>query len=164
MDNSRRLAASEARVAPVLDSLPTDRWLVERYVLMAGHRVPFLILGETGVFVLWAIPGLPQWQELSFFDGIARHVESALPGYTGEVKPGVCRASKPDMMPRWWCRTGEPGVWVMGPDWLIPWLEHFGPENGLGVKDLQRLRELAGPRWGRPVRDAPLSAHIPNIG
>ena len=163
MDNASRLAASEARVAPVLDSLPVDRWLVERYVLIGGHRVPFLILGETGVFVLWAIPGLPQWRELSFFDSIARHVESALPGYAGEVQPGVCRVSKPDMKPRWWCRPGEPGVWAMGRDWLIPWLEHFGPEHGLGVKDLERLRELAGPRWGRPVKDVPLSAHIPSI-
>jgi hypothetical protein len=60
MNNARRLAASEARVAPVLGSLPADRWFVERYVLVAGHRVPFLILGNTGVFVLWAIPGLPQ--------------------------------------------------------------------------------------------------------
>ena len=164
MDNARRLAACEARIAPVLDALPADRWLVERYVLLAGHRIPFLILGETGVFVLWAISGLPQWRELAFFDGIARHVERELPGYGGEVQPGVCRASKPDMQPRWWCRPGEPGVWVMGPDWLIPWLEHFGPEHGLGVKDIERLRALAGPRWGHPVRDVPLSAHIPNIG
>ena len=51
-----------------------------------------------------------------------------------------------------------------GADWLIPWLEHFGTENGLGVKDLEQLRELAGPRWGRPVTDIPLSAHIPTIG
>ena len=54
------------------------------------------------------------------------------------------------------------GSW--GSSWLIPWLEHFGTENGLGVKDVERLRELAGPRWGRPVTDVPLSAHIPTIG
>jgi hypothetical protein len=164
MDNARRLAACEARVAPVLEALPADRWLVERYVLLAGHRIPFLILGETGVFVLWAIPGLPQWRELAFPDEIARRVERDLPGYGGEVQPGVCQTSKPDMQPRWWCRPGEPGAWVMGPDWLIPWLEHFGPANGLGVKDIERLRELAGPRWGHPVnKDVPLSAHIPTI-
>jgi hypothetical protein len=52
----------------------------------------------------------------------------------------------------------------MGVEWLLRWLEHFGPENGIGVKDLERLRELAGPRWGRPVTDVPLSAHIPTIG
>jgi len=164
LDNSRRLAASEARVAPVLDTLPADRWLVERQVLVGTHRVPFLILGETGVFVLWAMAGPLQWRDLSFFHEIARHVEQALPGYTGTVQPGVCRVSAPDIEPRWWCRPGEPGAWVVGLASLIRWLQHFGPENGLGVKDLERLRELAGPRWGRPVTDVPLSAHIPNIG
>jgi hypothetical protein len=164
LDNSRRLAASEARVAPVLDTLPADRWFVERQVLVGTHRVPFLILGETGVFVLWAMSGPLQWRDLSFFDEVARQVEKALPGYGGTVQPGVCRVSAPDIRPRWWCRPGEPGAWVMGVDWLIRWLEHFGPENGVGVKDLERLRELAGPRWGHAVTDVPLSAHIPTIG
>ena len=164
LDNSRRLTACEAKVAPVLTTLPTDRWLVERYVLITSHRVPFLILGETGVFVLWAMAGPLQWRDLSFFDEVARYVEKAIPGYAGTVQPGVCRVSEPDLEPRWWCRPGEPGAWIMGLDWLIPWLEHFGTENGLGVKDIERLRELAGPRWGRPVTDIPLSAHIPTIG
>jgi hypothetical protein len=164
LDNSRRLAACETKVAPVLDTLPPDRWLVERYVLITSHRVPFLILGETGVFVLWAMAGPLQWRDLSFFDEVARHVEQALPGYAGTVQPGVCRVSEPDIKPRWWCRPGEPGAWITGLDSLIPWLEHFGTENGLGAKDLERLRELAGPRWGRPVTDIPLSAHIPTIG
>jgi hypothetical protein len=164
LDNSRRLAASEAKVAPVLDRLPADRWLVERYVLIASHRVPFLILGERGVFVLWAMAGPLQWRDLSFFDEIARRIEKALPGYAGTVQPGVCRVSEPGIEPRWWCRPGEPGAWIMGLDWLIPWLEHFDTENGLGLKDLAWLRELAGPRWGRPVTDTPLSDHIPTIG
>ena len=82
--NSRRLAASEAKAALVLDRLPADRWLVERYVLITSHRVPFLILGETGVFVLWAMAGPLQWRDLSF-DEVARYVEKALPGYDGTV-------------------------------------------------------------------------------
>ena len=114
LDNSRRLAASEAKVAPVLDTLPADRWLVERYVLITSHRVPFLILGERGVFVLWAMAGPLQWRDLSFFDQVARYLEKALPGYAGTVQPGVCRVSEPDIKPRWWCRPGEPGAWIMG--------------------------------------------------
>jgi hypothetical protein len=164
LDNSRRLAACEARVAPVLDRLPADRWLVERYVLITSHRVPFLVLGERGVFALWAMAGPLQWRDLSFFDEVARYVETALPGYAGTVQPGVCRVSEPDIEPRWWCRPGEPGAWIMGLERLIPWLEHFGTEDGLGAKDVERLRELAGPRWGRPVTDIPLSAHIPTLG
>ena len=45
-------------------TLPPDRWLVERYVMFAGHRVPFLILGETGVFALWAVGGQPRWSDI----------------------------------------------------------------------------------------------------
>ena len=151
-------------MARALAALPGDRWFVERYVLFAGHRIPFLVFGETGVIALWAIPGPLQWREVPFFDEIARHVENALPGYAGVVQVGVCRAGEPDIKPRWWCRPGEPGAWVMGLDWLIRWLEHFECDNGLGVQDLERLRELAGPRWGRPASDVPLSAHIPTIG
>lgn len=163
LDNSRRLAASEAKVAPLLATLPADRWFVERYVLIGSHRVPFLLVGETGVFVLWAMAGPLQWRDLSFFDEIGRRVETALPGYTGTVQAGVCRVSEPGIEPRWWCRAGEPGAWIIGLSSLIPWLEHFGTEHGLGVKDLELLRALAGPRWGRPVTDVPLSAHVPTI-
>ena len=51
----------------------------------------------------------------------------------------------------------------MGLNWVIPWLLHFGPEHGLGVKDIERLRDLAGPRWGRGVTDLPPSALVPEI-
>ena len=64
LDNSRRLAVVEDRLAPVVSALPRDRWLVERYVLFAGHRIPFLILGETGVFALWALGGQPRWGDM----------------------------------------------------------------------------------------------------
>ena len=55
---------AEARVAETLAALPSDRWLVERYALIAGHRIPFLVLGETGVFVICALTGPPAWDEL----------------------------------------------------------------------------------------------------
>lgn len=153
-------------MARVLAALPTDKWLIERYVLFAGHRIPFLIFGESGVFTLWATAGPVPWGDVPFLDEVARHVDEALPGYTGTVQVGVCRAGDPDVdiRPRWWCRAGEAGAWVMGLDWVIRWLEHFGPANGLGVRDLERLRELAGPRWGHPASDIPLSAHIPTVG
>ena len=39
VDITRRFAVSEARVAKVLATLPSDRWFVERYVLVAASRV-----------------------------------------------------------------------------------------------------------------------------
>ena len=164
LDGSRRMAVVEQRLAPVVGALPQDRWLVERYVLFAGHRVPFLILGETGVFALWAVGGQPRWSDIPAIGGMADEVKKALPGFTGNVQTGMCRSLAPDVEPRWWCRQGEPGTWVMGLNWVIPWLEHFGPEHGLGVKDIARLRELAGPRWGRGVTDLPSSALVPDMG
>ena len=164
LDNGRRLAVVEDRLAPVVSALPHDRWLVERYVVFAGHRIPFLILGETGVFAVWALGGQPRWNDVPVLGRVAEEVKNAFPGYTGKVQAGVCRPFAPDVQPRWWCRGGEPGAWVMGLNWVIPWLEHFGPEHGLGVKDIERLRDLAGPRWGRGVTDLPPSALVPEIG
>jgi hypothetical protein len=164
LDGSRRIAVVEERLAPVVGALPPDRWLVERYVMFAGHRVPFLILGETGVFALWAVGGQPRWSDIPAIGAMADEVKKALPGFTGNVQTGMCRSLAPDVEPRWWCRQGEPGTWVMGLNWVIRWLEHFGPEQGLGVKDIARLRELAGPRWGRGVTDLPPSALVPDIG
>ena len=53
VDNSRRLAVARARLGEVLTALRGDRWFVERNVVFAAHPIPFLILGETGVFALW---------------------------------------------------------------------------------------------------------------
>ena len=135
----------------MLGALARDRWLVERYVLIGGRRVPFLILGETGVFVLWALSSPAQWRDPAFVHEVATDVKDRLPGYGGPVRGGICRAFAPTIKPRWWCRAGDPGAWVMGLDWVIPWLEHFGTDHGLGVKDIERFNALAGPHWDRPV-------------
>lgn len=156
VDQSRRLALTEARVEEVLAALPRDRWLVERYVLRAGHRIPFLIVGETGVFTLWTLFGPPQWSDPSFVNKVAEEVKDRLPGYPGPVRAGMCRALEPGITPRWWYRTEtQGGCWVMGLDWVIPWLEHFGHEHGLGAEDIERFNALAGPHWGRPTSPGP---------
>ena len=153
LDASHALALAESRVAQTLAALPSERWLVERYALIAGHRIPFLALGETGVFTVWALSGPPLWDELPIPAHVATHVERALPGYTGPLRVGICRALAPaGIEPRWWCRPGEPGAWVMGLDWLIRWIQHFGREHGLSVQDLRRLRELSQPKPGPAAR------------
>jgi hypothetical protein len=156
LDTSHRLHVAEARVAETLGALSSDRWLLERYALIAGHRIPFLVLGETGVFVICALTGPAAWDELRLPAQVAdQHVMPQLPGYAGAIRVGLCRAlAPPGIEPRWWCRPGEPGAWVMGLDWLIPWIEHFDRGHGLGVTDLQRLRELSQPKPG-PVARVP---------
>jgi hypothetical protein len=149
-------------VGEILAGLPRDRWLVERYVLRAGHRIPFLILGETGVFTVWTLLGPPQWSDLTLVNAVANQVKGRLPGYAGPVRAGMCRALEPAIPPRWWYRTEiQGGCWVMGLDWVIPWLEHFGSDHGLGVKDLERFNALARPNWGHPI--APVPPGIPDL-
>jgi hypothetical protein len=43
---------------------------------------------------------------------------------------------------------------MMGLESLIAWIEHFGTDHGLGVTDLNRLRQLAKPK-PRPVARVP---------
>ena len=163
LDTSHRLAIAEARVAETLGTLPSDRWLLERYALIAGHRIPFLVLGETGVFVICALTGPPAWDELRLPAQVAeQHVMPTLPGYTGPMRVGLCRALATSAIePRWWCRPGEPGAWMMGLESLIGWIEHFGTDHGLGITDLKRLRELATPKPG-PIARAP--DVVPDLG
>ena len=83
---------AEAHVAETLTALPSESWYVGRYVLMDGHRIPFVILGETGAFAVWALTGPPVWDELPFPSEMADRVKGKLPGYTGPVQVGLCRA------------------------------------------------------------------------
>ena len=63
----------------VLATLPSDRWYVQRFALVAGHRIPFLVLGEYGVFALWAIGWRPQWTDPAFVSDIASNLKHRLP-------------------------------------------------------------------------------------
>ena len=153
LKSAQRLAIAEARVAETLAALPSDRWYVERYVLMDGHRIPFVILGETGAFAIWALGGPPIWNELPFPSEMAHRVQEKLPGYTGPVQVGLCRAlgQTAGIAPRWWCRPGEPGAWVMGQTEI----EHFGPGHAFTAGDIHRLRNLADPRRDGPPPRVP---------
>ena len=148
---------AEAHVAETLAALPSEGWYIGRYVLMDGHRIPFVILGETGAFAVWALTGPPVWDELPFPSEMADRVKEKLPGYTGPVQVGLCRAlgQTAGIAPRWWCRPGEPGAWVMGREWLIRWIEHFGPQHAFGAGDIQRLRALADRRRDGPPPRVP---------
>jgi hypothetical protein len=163
LDTSHRLAIAEARVAETLGTLPSDRWLLERYALIAGHRIPFLMLGETGVFVICALTGPPAWDELRLpAEVVEQHIVPTLPGYTGPMRVGLCRALATSAIePRWWCRPGEAGAWMMGLESLIAWIEHFGTDHGLGITDLRRLRELAAPKPGPGARAPDV---VPDLG
>jgi hypothetical protein len=78
------------------------------------------------------------------------------------VNVGLCGVLKPDIKPRFWYRSGDGGgSWILGVDWLVPWMEHFGHQHGLGTDDIHHFRTISKPDWSRPV--APVPPGIPII-
>jgi hypothetical protein len=151
LERSRRLREAEERVARELSSLPEGPWLVERYVLVGSRRVPFLVAGSTGVFVICASDGAWTLHDLDALSRLADEVNSLLPGYDGTVHAAVCLAFDA-MTPRRWFGGEEQrgrGGWVLGIDRLQQWIVSFGPEHGLHAGDIRRLDEASGPIWDR---------------
>ena len=154
LDRARRLRAAEERVAGELESLPAGFWLVERYVLVRARRIPFVVTGATGVFVICATDGAWTPDDLHVLSDAAAEVRSQLPGYDGRVHAAVCMAFD-EMEPRSWYGGEEHrgrGGWVMGIDWLKKWMFSFGPEHGLLNGDVRGLDEASGPFWHRRSR------------
>ncbi len=140
---SREMLRAESLIEQTLQTLPVDRWEWQRQVLVDGNVLPFLIFGETGVFAVWGAIGPVLWEEPARIRARAAYLEQLLPDYPGEVHAAFCRAlHHGDLQPRWWSREDGVGAWVMGLSSLTEWMQHYGTDNGVGVGDLNRLREL----------------------
>ena len=83
LDESRRLRAAEARVADELAGLPDGLWLVEHDVLVGVRRIPFLVLGATGVFAICPTDGAWTLEDLRVMSELGGDVHAQLPGYDG---------------------------------------------------------------------------------
>jgi hypothetical protein len=151
LDTGRRLGAAEDRIAGELAALPGGFWLMERNVPIDGRRIPFLVLGATGVYLVCASDGAWTLHDLHVLSELGGHVRQQLPGYDGKPRAAVCLAFD-DMKPRAWF-DGEQrcwhGGWVLGVNWLQRWIFGFGPEHGLRNGDIRRLDEASGPFWDR---------------
>lgn len=167
LERLRRLAVADTRLAEALAGLPHDRWRVEAGPRVDGHRIPFLVLGETGVFALWGDDTVPHYDEIVVVHRVAGAVQALLPGYAGKVQPALCRVFAEPEEPRMFCRADESAAWawlLMGSSSVVPWLTQFaqlGPNHGLNPTDLARFDELAGPRWKPASRPQP---NIPYCG
>ncbi len=140
---SRELQIVEERIAQTLSVLPTDRWEWQRHVHADGRLWPFVIFGETGVFAVWGAIGPLRWDQLAHVGNQTNYLKQLLAGYPGPVHAAFCRGLyRGELASRWWCRPGEPGAWVMSLSALTGWIEHFGTENGIGVGDVNQLRQL----------------------
>jgi hypothetical protein len=151
LDKSRRLNVGDDRVAGELGALPRGLWLVERGVVIDGRRIPFLVMGATGVFLVCPSDGAWTLHDLHVMAELGEEVHRRLPGYDGEPHAAVCLAFDA-MKPREWFggqRLRGRGGWVLGADWLQRWIIAFGPEHGLRSGDIRRLDEASGPLWER---------------
>jgi hypothetical protein len=150
VDFRRRLELAARELAAKLVQLPADRWRIEPYPLTGERRNTFVIIGETGIFVISATYAPGHWDDLIAVTKLATKIQRLLPGYSGQVQPAVCHPFTATR-PRIWHRPDEHGDWVgawlIGGDSVIEWLEHFGREHGLNAADLTRFDELARPNW-----------------
>jgi hypothetical protein len=161
-DHTRRHAVAELHVRQRLQTLPAERWYIQPFLLIDGYRIPFLVLGEFGIFAIWAISLRPQWADPEGAAAVADPIKQRIPGYPGPVHSALCGFQEPDLHPWEFKLTAEHrDCWMLGVDWLVPWMEHFGHEHGLGIEDVARFKALAVPDWSRPV--APVPRGIPNF-
>jgi len=151
LDKGRRLDAAEARIAGELAALPEGFWLVEHNVPIDARRIPLLVVGATGAFVICASDGAWTLDDLRVMSELGDEVGIRLPGYDGEPHAAVCLAFE-DMEPRTWFGGEElrgHGGWVLGVDWLRRWIFGFGPQYGLRRGDVRALDAASGPLWDR---------------
>ena len=151
LDESRRLHTAENRVAEELAALPDSSWLVERDVQIGARRIPFLVMGETGVFAIGATDGAWNLRDLRVLSELGEHVRRQLSGYDAPVHAAACLAFD-QMKPRAWYGGQDEhgrGGWVLGLDWLHSWMLSFGPEHGFRAGEIRRLDEASGPFWDR---------------
>ena len=157
---SRQLAELRAR----LSQLPAARWRIEPYPLTGERRNTFVILGETGIFVVSATYSPGHWDDVIAVSRLASKIQVLLPGYGGPVQPAICHPFT-STEPRIWHRADEHGDWVgawlVGGDSVVGWLLHFGPQHGLSAADLERFDELAKPNWLKGA--IPTAASWPQI-
>jgi hypothetical protein len=150
VDFQRRLELAASELRTRLSQLPAARWRIEPYPLTGERRNTFVILGETGIFVVSATYSPGHWDDVIAVSRLASKIQVLLPGYGGPVQPAICHPFT-SREPRIWHRADERGDWVgawlVGGDSVVEWLLHFGPQHGLSAVDLARFDELAKPNW-----------------
>ncbi len=165
VDFQRRLEVAASELRARLSQLPAARWRIEPYPLTGERRNTFVILGETGIFVISATYSPGHWDDVIAVSRLASKIQVLLPGYNGLVQPAICHPFM-STEPRIWHRADEygdwVGAWLVGGDSVVEWLLHFGPQHGLSAADLARFDELAKPNWLKgAIPTAPSWPQIP---
>ncbi len=149
-DRSRRVLVAEHAVARELAKAPDGEWMIERAVIIGPHRVPFVLLGPAGVFVLCATDGAWTQHDMQALTSAGDALREHLPGYDGPVHAIVCLAFD-RQPPRTWrfAASGWRDGWLLGLDDLWPWMNSWPLDTGVRAEDVHRLDVASGPRWDR---------------
>jgi len=140
----RRVAGErmQRELVPVLEA----GWLVERDIAIAGGgRIPWLVMGASGIFALEACDGCWTLERLAALAVRVDALGAALADYDGPLIGAVVLAFD-ESPPRCWYGGAElagRGAWLLGLDWLLPWMFSFGPDGGIAGADLRRLGSSA---------------------
>jgi hypothetical protein len=164
LERSRRLWVSGRQVLAVLEALPRDRWLVEEDVIEGSRRIPFVVAGPSGVFVVGATDGPWTIPDLQGLTTLADRLQRQLPGWKGEIQVVMCVAFETTEIRSW--RGGPPEApyrgWVVGANDLPQWLMAFESEHGgLQRGDIRRLDEEGLPLFEQRAARLP---RTPNYG
>ena len=136
----RRVAGErmQRELVPVLEA----GWLVERDIAIGGGgRIPWLVMGASGVFALEACDGCWTLERLAALAVRVDALGAALAGYDGPLIGAVVLAFDESAPRRWYggAELAGRGAWLLGLDWLLPWMFSFGPNGGIAGADLRRL-------------------------
>ena len=137
LSHDRGRAAARASTERYLAYLDPADWLIERYVFIAGECVPHVVFGPTGAFLL--APG-QGWTHntLRRLDAAAHTLAAEMAGYPDPVR---AVAVVPSGSPAEWRDEDGRGGWIVGEDWLVPWLQG-GTDHGFARGDIARLRAM----------------------
>jgi len=131
-------AALEAQ----LRRLDSGRWHFERDVSIASASIPFLLLGETGVFLLQASRGYWTNHDITEMCCAASTLRRALPGYPDPVNCGIVMLEELIDHRQHFACSGEGPCWIVAGELLVEWLYGFD-HRGLSRADIEYFREWA---------------------
>lgn len=137
-----RTRQTNAALEAQLCGLDREVWYVERDLSIAKVRIPFLLLGESGIFLLRASRGYWANRDISELCRAADALGHALPGYPDAVNCGIVMLDEAMDHRQHFAADGEGPCWLVAGENLIEWLYAFD-HRGLSRADVTFVREWA---------------------
>jgi hypothetical protein len=135
-----------------LSGLRTEHWYVVRDLSICSVRIPLVLFGATGVFLLQGSRGY--WTNWDIVDMVrsAETLRAALIDYPSRVHCAIVVLEDRFEHRQHFASTGEGPCWIVCDEMVIHWLYRFS-DHGLSEADVAFLRAWAAPsRASEPRR------------